>query len=459
MRRRCVTRKLNGWFLFLLLVAFSVGPGTILAPAAEEEARYALVISVDGLMPACYLRADALGLRIPNLRRLMARGGYARGVVGVLPTLTYPSHTTLITGVPPRVHGVTANTIFDPFETSGGAWFWYADMVRVPTLVSAARARWLVTASLFWPVTVGVGSDFNVPEFFRPGSTHEIDLKLLTSVSTPRLLEAVANSRGRALSWPLTDDDRADAAVYVLRNHHPHLTLLHLGEVDAAEHRYGPLSPEALAAVEKSDAAIGRVLEALEAAGLAGRTLVAVVSDHGFLGVSRSLRPNVLLRQAGLIQVDAAGKTTAWQAFFHANGGSAALRLDKSADPKTLDRVRALVEAKRAEPGSGIRRVLDRDEVARLGGSDETALGLDAEEGFAFADAVAGEWSSPAASKGYHGYAPDRPELWASLVVVAPGQTARGDLGVVPMTGIAPAIARWLGVSLSPLADPPLPLF
>jgi predicted AlkP superfamily pyrophosphatase or phosphodiesterase len=424
------------------------------------DPRHAVIVSVDGLMPAYYVRADALGLRIPNLRRLMAQGVWSRGVVGVLPSVTYPSHTTLITGAPPRRHGIAANTIFDPLGKSGGAWHWYADMVRVPTLVSAARARWLTTATVSWPVSVGIGSDFNLPEFFRPGSTHEVDLKLLASVSTPRLMEAVANARGRPFSFPLTDDDRVETALHVLRSHRPHLLLLHIFALDSAQHGHGPLTPEAVAAVEKSDADVGRLLEALDAAGMTDRTLVAVVSDHGFLRVSRALRPNVLLREAGLLQVDAAGKLTGWTAFFHVSGGSAALRLRDAGDRQTLERVRALLAARQSAPGSGIRGILDADAAARLGGSEEHALVLDARDGYEFSDAVTGEWDAPAPAshKGTHGHAPDRPEQHAALVLAAPGLSRKGDLGVVQMTSIAPTVARWLGVTLED-ADSPLPIF
>src|SRR5690349_17631228 len=92
--------------LLALLAAATVASA---APAAP----HAVMISVDGLMPASYTQADALGLKIPNLRRLMAAGAWARGVVGVLPSVTYPSHTTLVTGVPPRLHGITTNMIVD----------------------------------------------------------------------------------------------------------------------------------------------------------------------------------------------------------------------------------------------------------------------------------------------------------------------------------------------------------
>ena len=73
-----------------------------------------LMISIDGLRPDDVTLADARGLKIPNLRALAAQGAWAHGVNGVLPTLTYPSHTTLITGVWPVKHGIASNLTFDP---------------------------------------------------------------------------------------------------------------------------------------------------------------------------------------------------------------------------------------------------------------------------------------------------------------------------------------------------------
>ncbi len=86
---------------------------------------------------------------------------WADGVVGVLPTVTYPSHTTLITGVEPSVHGIYDNRIFDPEDKSEGAWFWYARGIKVPTLPMAARARGLRAAAVTWPVTIGMDLDVN----------------------------------------------------------------------------------------------------------------------------------------------------------------------------------------------------------------------------------------------------------------------------------------------------------
>jgi predicted AlkP superfamily pyrophosphatase or phosphodiesterase len=443
----------------LALAAFGLVATLPASPAPAAEARRVVLVSVDGLMPDCYVRADALGMKVPNLRRLMREGAWARGVVGVLPTVTYPSHTTLITGVLPRVHGIGGNHVFDPLRRSGEAWQWFARDIRVPTLVSAAKARWLTTASVSWPVSVGLGTDWNVPEFWRPGSSHAVDLELLDALSTPHLLDDVAQHRGRPFGWPVDDRDRVDAAVFILDVHRPHLLLLHIFASDSAQHEHGPLSPEAKAAIEESDASLGRLRDTLERDGLLATTVFAVVSDHGFLPVRESLRPNVLLKEAGLITVDAAGKPTGWRASFQTNGGTASLVLKDPGDREALARVRTLVEAKQAEPGSGIGRVLDADGVAAMGGPAEAALVLDAREGFGFADDVDGPWASASRTKGNHGYAPDRPEMNASFLVAGPGLGRAGDLGVVPMTAIAPTLARALGVSLGPQADAPLPLF
>jgi len=451
----------------LLVLAFllSTLPTTVSGQEHREtrgEERHVVLISIDGMMPSSYLEAEAQGLKLPNLRRMMAVGAYAHGVVGVLPTVTYPSHTTLLSGVPPRLHGIPSNHLLDPEGTSNDAWYWYARDVRVPTLVSAARARGLTTAAVSWPVSLGLPADFNLPEFWRTDSRHPSDLKLLDAISTPPgLLASLERFRGRPLPYPLADDERTEAAIYLWKTQRPHLLLLHIAELDSAQHEFGPGSPEARAALEKSDLQLGRIWQAIEESGLADRTLLAVVSDHGFVAVERTLKPNVLLRQAGLLEVDEKGKVKSWQAWFHSDGGGAALYLRNSGgagDKATVAKIKELFRPL-VNPAGGVQEILEPARIAALGGVAEVALMLDARDGFTFSNSATGEWSEPATIKGTHGYAPDRPALYASLLVAAPGLSRKGDLGVVRMTAIGPALANWLGLQLAPEADPPLQLF
>ena len=140
--------------VLIALVALATGAN----PRAEEPARHVVMISIDGLRPVFYTQPGPA--KIPTIRRLMQQGAWARGVTGVLPSVTYPSHTTLITGVLPARHGIFDNRILDPEGTSNMAWFWYARDIRVTTLPAAIRARGLTAAAVSWPVTVGMDLDW-----------------------------------------------------------------------------------------------------------------------------------------------------------------------------------------------------------------------------------------------------------------------------------------------------------
>jgi predicted AlkP superfamily pyrophosphatase or phosphodiesterase len=88
--------------------------------------------------------------------------------VGVVPTITYPSHTTIVTGVAPSEHGVISNTTFDPLLKNHAGWYWYGQAIRAQTLWEAASRAGLTTASINWPVTVEArGVRYLIPEYWR----------------------------------------------------------------------------------------------------------------------------------------------------------------------------------------------------------------------------------------------------------------------------------------------------
>lgn len=416
-----------------------------------------VLISIDGLAPADYRDPGARGLAIPNLRDLAASGASASGVPGVLPTDTYPSHTTLATDLPPRLHGVLGNRIFDPEGRSNDAWNWYASTVRAPTLATAAYRAGLLVGSVFWPATVGLEVDALVPELWRSGSSHPADRELLRVLSSDGLFDEVEAALGHPLAYPLGDAERTELALHILSTRKPNLLLLHLIDHDLATHAHGIGSPEANAALERIDAEVGRIRAALSGLGLAEKTLLVIVSDHGYLPGERELHPNALLRQAGLLETDAEGRVVAWRTVFETGGGSARLRLADPADIEALLEVRALFEEKLQEKGTGLRAVLGAPEIAALGGDAEVnPLALDALEGFCFGRDAAVGWSAPAKDRAHHGHAPVRPEIEAALIVAGPGLARQGDLGTVPMTRIAPTLARYLGVALDPRAGAPM---
>ena len=82
----------------------------LLVVAGESLAKQpVVVISIDGMDQRYLSDRDKLGLKIPNLRRLIREGQWSAGVVGVVPTVTWPSHTTMITKLDPTKHDILNN--------------------------------------------------------------------------------------------------------------------------------------------------------------------------------------------------------------------------------------------------------------------------------------------------------------------------------------------------------------
>src|SRR5437879_4144539 len=163
---------------------------------AQTPARALLMISIDGLRPDYVLKAGEHGLKIPHLRRILQEGAHATGVRGVLPTVTYPSHTTLLTGVWPAKHGIYSNLTFDPLGKNLNGWYWYSQDIAATTLWEAAAKGGLKVGSVSWPVSVGApGVDYNIPEYWRAPKSAD-DLKLLRVIGTTGLVDEIATEAG-----------------------------------------------------------------------------------------------------------------------------------------------------------------------------------------------------------------------------------------------------------------------
>ena len=409
------------------------------------------MISVDGLKPSAYTAPGPA--KMPALRRLAKSGAFADGVVAVTPTVTYPAHTTIVTGVLPAVHGIYNNRIFDPENSSNGAWYWYARDIKVPTLAGILKARGLKTASVSWPATVGADIDYLFPEFGGVTS-HPKSLELLRALSSPRGVLENFESHRSALPWPMSDADRTALAAWMFRTYRPNLMLLHIYDTDDAAHNYGPESPEALAAIEEADGRVQQIVDAVAAAGLQGRTDIVVLSDHGFLPIEQQLQPNNAFKREGLLEVDEGGRVQRWDAYYYTAGGAGFVMLRNPDDAALRDRVWALLQKLAADPANGILHLSTRDDLAKAGADPRASFAIDMRNGFYSGGGHATLLSKPS-GKGGHGFSPARPELHASLVMSGPEVPNAGSLGIVRMTQIGPTIASWFKATLSPHADQP----
>lgn len=443
-------------FLIALLACGAVLPvrsGMLPAANPAPEPPVVVVISVDGLRPDSVTEADRHGLRIPTLRRFLAEGSYATGVQGVIPTVTYPSHTTLLTGVWPEKHGILANTTFDPTRQNLQGWYWYAGDIRVPTLYHQAASAGRTTAAIQWPVTVGAPITWNIPEFWRAGTPD--DVKLLHAVATPGLLEAAAKEIGEyrgGIDTSLDGDEvRGRYAEWILERKHPALLFLHLTALDHIQHETGPFSEEAAATLETLDAVIGKVRAAAEKAA-PGRTYVAVVSDHGFVPTSAELNLFSAFREDKLFSASDHDKIGEWKAMPWVTGGSAAIVLKDPEDQATLAVVRGLLTKLSSDPAAGIDRVLEAPELHRRGGYPGASFFVGLKPGWRTAASLDGPVLLRTKPGGTHGALPDLPELRASFFLIGPRVPRGRVLGLVDMRDVAPTLAHFAGLSL-PSAD------
>jgi predicted AlkP superfamily pyrophosphatase or phosphodiesterase len=425
------------------------------ASAAPPLADHVILVSIDGLIPEYYIRPQDFGLSLPNLQALRDAGSYAEAVVGQYPSVTYPSHTSMVTGVRPARHGIISNTRFDP-EGGSAQWYREAAALKARTLWEVAAASGQRTAALSWPVTVGARIDVLIPE--SQALTGKTWLDTMRGMSTPGLVDAVLAQMGgfgETDNQDIAKRDRffAAATVHAIRTHKPNVLMLHLVQTDAAQHRFGRHSPEAKAAFTAVDGHMGEIVRAVEEAGLRARTAFVVTGDHGFYRVHSALQPNVVLRKAGLIQTAADGKIQTWQAAAH--GG--AVRLKDPADRALARRVEGLFRELANGRYRGIFRVVDRSELDALGAYPEALLFVEPVDGYMVSGGFDGdEFVSPTATRGSHGYLPDQPALYTGLILSGAGVRAGLVIPRARQIDVGPTAARLLGLEMGEIEGAPM---
>lgn len=406
----------------------------------KRLAKYVVLISIDGLRPDFYLDPS---WPVPNLQSLKNNGVYANGVRGVFPTVTYPSHTTIITGAMPAKHGIYYNTIF---SDSGSTNVWYREeqMITTETLWDAVRKSGMTSACLSWPVSVGAPVDYNVPEAWvnnaasinphvTPGLFEEIQQN-----ATGKLTYADMNLNNLAI-----DENLSRMAAYLIKRYKPNFTTVHIVCVDHAEHETGRNSEAVAKALASADHAVGNILQAIEAAGIKDSTAVIVTGDHGFADIHTSFSPNVLLAQYGIITKP--GTKDGWKAMFHSSGASAFLHLKNSADTKTLNKVRAILDSL-PQNIKKLFRVVNREELDKIGADPRVALAIAPIEGVAISGSSNGELLRPARG-GTHGFFPDFAHIQTGFIASGAGINNNIVINQMGLEDIAPVISKLLALS------------
>jgi len=439
--------------MVLVAIAFALHTNV---SAAEKPVQHVVLVSIDGLA-ASYL--DDPRANLPTLRNLRKAGATAKGMITSFPSVTWPSHTSLITGVQPARHGVIGNNVWlrseeralayigDPERTKEQA-------IKVPTLYDAAHQAGLTCGSVIWPCTNGAKSlKWMIPDAGRAD--------LHAKYTTPGLVAELAKegidiSKLGAWGWNKDYSTERDVlytrvAQHLLKKDRANLVLVHLVTPDGVEHAYGPHTPEAYQAVAESDQRIAEIWQTLQEPPLAGKAALFVVSDHGFAPYEKFIRPNVVLKELGLIATDAADKVISRKAWCVAQGGAAFVYvLDKSREAEIAAELKAKLPKL-----EGVAGVHGPEEYARFGLPQPTAnpeapdLVLTTGPGYSFAEQVTGESIAKTDGlKGSHGHDPAPAYMHATFIAAGAGIKPGVQLDKIQNVDVAPTIARLMGLTL-----------
>lgn len=259
-RRRPLKLLLSIFTLYFLVPAICPGQGVapvIEVPnppnsAAQQSKHYVVLVSLDGFR---YDYAAKYGAK--NIREMAVKGASApEGMIPAYPSLTFPNHYTIVTGLYPEHHGIVANSFYDPERK---ARYSYSDPA------SATDGSWYGGTPL-WVLAEQQG--MRAACFFWPGSEAEIQGK------RPSYYLKFDNK--------FPDDQRVAQVLAWLRlpeAGRPHFVTLYFASVDSAGHAFGPDAPETAGAVRHVDDMIGKL-----SAGIAATHLpvdLIVISDHG----------------------------------------------------------------------------------------------------------------------------------------------------------------------------------
>ena len=424
---------------------------------AAHKDRHVILISIDGL--ASYYFDDPRA-HMPTIRSLAASGARAKRMRCSFPSVTWPNHTTLVTGVEPGRHGVIANNYFDrktkksvPFIPD--PLFDKHEIVKVPTVYDVAHQAGLKTAGVIWPASRNAATlDWQLPDVF--------DQKIFEDASTPSLLRELrakgipyekqmewckAGNAGKAQrDWMYTR-----IAEHMITTHKPNFLAIHLVTVDSFEHGTGRNTPEAYWACNDSDNRVREIVEATKTAGIYENTAFFVVADHGFITYTNQIKPNVLLKQKGLLKT-AGPRTVEQRAYCLAQGGAAMIYVlddDKRTEiTRSLKREFAKVE--------GVEAVLGANEFHKVGQPPPNEdprtpdIFLSATDGYSFSGSANGDKiiSPTAGPRGAHGYLTTHPLMYANFVASGLGIRKGKVLDEVTNMDVAPTIAAVLGTPM-----------
>lgn len=267
----------------------------------RQQKQHTVIISFDAVYEADFAYLKTL----PNIAYLLQHGSYSTEVQTIYPTITYPIHTSILTGCYPDRHGIFHNHHLQPTIKNDKyrTWHWYHSEIKAPTLLDVAKQHKKKVGAIFWPVTGNAKIDYNLPEIIAlPGENQT--LKILKA-GTPMFLlknELKYKKLRKGIEEPYLADFATKVATNLLKTNKPDVTFLHLVSVDTMRHGYGVTNDQVMLALKQYDKSVGEIMDVLKESKMWDHSSIFITTDHGQIDVKTYASVNAYLVKAGLQQ-------------------------------------------------------------------------------------------------------------------------------------------------------------
>ena len=304
-----------------------------------------IVLSMDAMV-----REDvAYMMEKPNFRRLFAKSAQVEKVRSVFPAITYPAHTTLMTGCLPGTHGVYNNVPFKDYRDGRKHWYLDSKVIRVEDLFAAAKRAGCTTASVYWPICGNNPNiDYIINEYFffyKDEDSLEAFRKCGASEQTLQVVKKNLTLLDKVRNGQDSFDSFINAcACDLIRDYNPDVMLIHNCAPDSARHKSGVFGQHVYDALDRTDEWLGDLIEAMEETGTFEDTNFVLLSDHGQLNYTRCVRLNAMFARKGWVDIAPDGGVYDWQVFAQANGLSASVYLRDPGNRPLYDKVYAYLQ-------------------------------------------------------------------------------------------------------------------
>lgn len=409
---------------------------------------------------------DAVGARdlefmrtLPNFGKFMEQSAICSNVQSVYPSVTYPAHTSIITGKKPVNHGVINNTLLQP-ERESPDWMWQRHFIRGTTLFDEAIDKGCRVAALLWPVTAKSRIQYCLPEVLanRPWQ-NQIVVSALNGTFGYQIEMLLKFGEAReGVRQPQLDNFIQKSTLHTIRKYNPDLLLVHFTDVDTNRHIYGVEHEEIKKALRRHDTRLGEIMKALEETGDMNKTTVVLLGDHCQADTRTVVYFNYLFKEKGFLKTkgtkitdyDFVAKNCDGSCYIYANP-------NKHLEENRYQELADLLMLCKEDETFGIEEIFTSREAGELGADDSCVCMIEAKPYFYYLD-EAEVLTCPTSEArlhkmlAVHGYLPSKEDNKTFFMASGFGIQPKSHTEEMNLYDEGPTLAKIMGLEL-PDAD------